>query len=193
MNISSNEQKYRSWLRYGFIQLYFRKLFIVLRGLEWSTALEVGCGEGRVLAVLSKQYPNSSFQGVDLSEVAVMQARARNPELNISVGNIHALPYNDDSFDMVFVLEVLEHIQDYDAALRELVRVSSKYVVVSVPREPWFSLGSLAVGKYICRFGRTPEHVNFWNLRSIKKVISRHATIERQTTTFFWTIIIARV
>ncbi len=50
---------------------------------------------------------------------------------------------------------------------RELARVSAGSVVVSVPHEPWFRVGSLIRGKYVRTLGNHPEHINHWNPRTL--------------------------
>ena len=68
------------------------------------------------------------------------------------------MPFEDDSFDLVLCLEVLEHVPEPGAALAELARVCCGRIVLSVPDEPWFRLGSLARGKYLRGLGDHPEH-----------------------------------
>ena len=74
------------------------------------------------------------------------------------------------SFDTVTCLEVLEHLDDPAAAVRELARVARRAVVVSVPYEPYFRIGNVLRGKHLGGLGNHPEHVQHWNLRTFRAV-----------------------
>ncbi|MFW6052077.1 MAG: class I SAM-dependent methyltransferase [Myxococcota bacterium] len=82
--------------------------------------LEVGCGTGLVLERLSRIADGA--YGVDLSLGMVRQARARG--LPVAQGSITALPFADDTFDLVCSFKVLAHVPEIDRALDELVRVT---------------------------------------------------------------------
>jgi 2-polyprenyl-3-methyl-5-hydroxy-6-metoxy-1,4-benzoquinol methylase len=100
------------------------------------------------------------------------------------VGDLTALDFDDDSFDLVLCLEVLEHIADPTPALAGLSRVCRGDIVLSVPSEPWFRLGSLARGKCLEGWGNHPEHVNHWNPRSLRAFLETSTevvTVERAT------------
>jgi len=58
---------------------------------------------------------------------------------NIEKQDIQDLDYDDNSFDIVLALEVLEHVPDPIEAISELKRVAKKQLIISVPNEPWFS------------------------------------------------------
>jgi ubiquinone/menaquinone biosynthesis C-methylase UbiE len=89
--------------------------------------LEVGCGVGAVLAVLGQEYPDVRLSGVDIEPKQLEFARdhlARaGVEATLSEGDALALPYDDESFDHVWMMWFLEHIADPPEALREARRV----------------------------------------------------------------------
>jgi len=81
--------------------------------------LDVGCGTGANLLMLS-QYGDA--EGVDVSEDALAFCRERGLE-NVKLGAAEQLPYDDDTFDLVTALDVVEHLDDDLAGLREMRRV----------------------------------------------------------------------
>jgi SAM-dependent methyltransferase len=97
-------------------------------------ALDAGCGSGRTLDALPGY---AAVAGVDAAPAAVALARARG-HADVHVGRVEALPFGPASFDLVLCLDVLEHIPDDDAALRELLRVTQPggHLVVTVPAYP---------------------------------------------------------
>jgi 2-polyprenyl-3-methyl-5-hydroxy-6-metoxy-1,4-benzoquinol methylase len=112
-------------------------------------------------------------------------------------GSVQALPFAARSFDMVTCLEVLEHLADPAAAVRELARVARGAIVVSVPHEPYFQLGNLLRGKYLSENGNHPEHVQHWNPRTFEKFlresVSRESVAEvRIIEAFPWIIACCR-
>jgi SAM-dependent methyltransferase len=81
--------------------------------------LDVGCGTGANLLMLS-QYGDA--EGVDLSEDALAFCRERGLE-KVKLGAAEKLPYDDGTFDLVTALDVVEHLDDDLAGLREMRRV----------------------------------------------------------------------
>ncbi len=89
--------------------------------------LEVGCGVGAVLGILGQSFPGIELTGVDLEERQVEVARAHLAHLGLRAelrrADARALPYDDASFDHVWMMWFLEHVDDPLAALREARRV----------------------------------------------------------------------
>jgi ubiquinone/menaquinone biosynthesis C-methylase UbiE len=89
--------------------------------------LEVGCGVGAVLGILGEAFPGVVLAGVDLEERQVEAARAHLTGLGLSADLRRAdaveLPFADSSFDHVWMMWFLEHVDDPVAALREARRV----------------------------------------------------------------------
>jgi SAM-dependent methyltransferase len=81
--------------------------------------LDVGCGTGANLEMLA-QYGEA--EGVDVSTEALACCRARGLQ-NVRQGEAEKLPYADGSFDLVTALDVVEHLDDDVAGLREMRRV----------------------------------------------------------------------
>ena len=96
--------------------------------------LDAGSGSGRTLDELATY---GSAAGVDLSAAAVAAARARGHE-DVRLGALERLPYPAERFDLVTCLDVLEHVPDDVAALREIRRVTRPggRLLVTVPAYP---------------------------------------------------------
>ncbi len=89
--------------------------------------LEYGCGQGEASLIIAKKYNPKSVVGIDISDVAVDQARSEAATLgldNVSfeVMNAEEMDFPDDEFDLVCGFGILHHL-DLDIALRELARV----------------------------------------------------------------------
>lgn len=96
-----------------------------------KTLLDVGCALGELVWFTSRLGIRS--KGVDISQAAVSQI---NSSLNshCRIGTILNLPFQDNRFDVVSCLALLEHIPEKDIkeALKELLRVSQKYVLLQI-------------------------------------------------------------
>ena len=81
--------------------------------------LDVGCGTGANLLMLSKY---GEAEGVDISEDALAFCRERGLD-KVRLGAGEKLPYDDGTFDLVTAFDVVEHMDDDLAGLREMRRV----------------------------------------------------------------------
>jgi SAM-dependent methyltransferase len=144
------------------IDSFYARIEQLVTAAAPASVLDAGCGEGETLMRLAGTLPER-VAGIDISEDAVAIATERLPALDLRQGDVYELPFGDGEFELVLCLEVLEHLDHPERALDELARVAAREVVISVPHEPWFRLGSLMRGKYLSGFGNHPEHVNHWN------------------------------
>ena len=116
---------------------FFKATGELIAGLDVRTAVEFGCGEGVSTQRISRLLPAGAvFEASDFDESRVQAAQALNPNIRCVKESLYELHRPDNSFDLVIVLEVLEHLENPDRALREICRVARKWVIVSVPREP---------------------------------------------------------
>jgi len=94
---------------------------LVREQLPCEAFLDAGCGDGRYLAALAAELP-ARRAGVDLSERILETARQR-VDADFRQASLEALPFGDAEFDVVLCSQVIEHVLDADAAVRELARV----------------------------------------------------------------------
>lgn len=97
---------------------------------EVNQLLDVGCGNGVFCNYLAIERNNIEITGLDRSETALKYLKTAK-----ILGDITHIPFSDGKFQCVTCLEVLEHltIEDYAKAIDELARVSSRYIILSVP------------------------------------------------------------
>ncbi|MDB9380723.1 class I SAM-dependent methyltransferase [Nodularia spumigena CS-584] len=132
--------------------------------LKGSKILDVGCGDGVLTNMLARQGCQTS--GIDYSLEAIRYAQLNSDpclKIDFRQGSVYALPWTDQTFDIVVSSDVIEHLTDVNKFLEELVRVTRKggLVVISTP----------------VRFTERPldeEHVIEWFPDEFVNVISRH-------------------
>jgi 2-polyprenyl-3-methyl-5-hydroxy-6-metoxy-1,4-benzoquinol methylase len=158
------------------------------------SAMEVGCGEGFSTQKLRGLLPReASLRASDVEQRLVDEARRNNPGIPIERESIYELPHADGAFDVVFVLEVLEHLDDPARALAEVCRVSRRWVIASVPREPIWRVLNLARLKYVTALGNTPGHLNHWSADAFQGFVSQAAPVRARRTPLPWTMVLAEV
>ena len=112
----------------------------ILRGLNPSNLLDVGSGRGVSLWPIMEAFPDIKVTALDhnLRNIADLDDVHRGglKFLRPSLKDCTKLSFEDRAFDVTTMLEVLEHIPDANAALREAVRVTSRFLLLSVPSKP---------------------------------------------------------
>jgi 2-polyprenyl-3-methyl-5-hydroxy-6-metoxy-1,4-benzoquinol methylase len=193
MHTTDNYRKHKSSskLQQRLLDNFNKTLVGEVKALKPISVLDVGCGEGFTLERLRKAKIGKHLEGVDYLDLAIKLGKKEHPNLILKKGSIYDLKYKANSFDVVICSEVLEHVEDPQKGLEELVRVSKKYVVLSVPNEPFFMLGNLVRGKNVTRFGNDIEHINHWTFWQFKKFVSKKLKIKKMLNPIPWTFIIA--
>lgn len=94
---------------------------------------EVGCGAGQILAHAKESglFADARFGGWDINPEAVRIARSLSPDIEFSCGDFLLAP---GSYDMVLCADVMEHVEDILAFLRNLSR-KSRYFLFNIPLE----------------------------------------------------------
>jgi SAM-dependent methyltransferase len=120
--------------------------------------LDAGCGSGRNMVELARR---GTVTGVELSAASIDLARARHAGEVVS-GSVLEMPFASDSFDLSVCLDVVEHLEDDFAALRELRRVvvPGGSLLVTVPAYQWLWSGHDEVNHHQRRYtGRSLRRV----------------------------------
>jgi 2-polyprenyl-3-methyl-5-hydroxy-6-metoxy-1,4-benzoquinol methylase len=162
-----------------------------------KSLLDVGCGEGVLVHEWAKQIAPARVVGLDLEEASIQAGWAQRPadnlEYKIMDVSEKGLPFADGEFDVATAIEVLEHVPDPAHTVAEMARVASRWLLVSVPREPLWRGLNVARGAYIKELGNTPGHVNHWSKSSFVKLLSKHGEVVQARSPFPWTMLLVRL
>ena len=112
------------------IQLAFRQLWLLFNHImendfQGRRVLEVGCGRGSMSAYFADAGYDSTLLDISphVVETAYEVFARHGLKARFSVGDALSLPYDDNSFDIVFSIGLLEHFEDIEAVIREQARV----------------------------------------------------------------------
>lgn len=117
------------WTKEGQEQLLDVTLNLIEKIPEAKSILDVGCGPGLFCEKLSKK--GYDVIGVDNSENTIELAKQKYPDINFMVADGYNLPFQDNQFDIVISIGALQCIVEHEKFLKELIRVSSKAVIIS--------------------------------------------------------------
>ena len=109
-----------------------RLLFKLLDGLSFDSVLDAGCGTGILLQKIHERFPGVQSTGAEYSPHGLDIAQKRLPETSFYVLDL-AREKLAGKFDLVTCIDVLEHIEDDRSALKNLLAMTAKYMVISVP------------------------------------------------------------
>lgn len=114
----------------------FASRILAMAGAPVRSVLELGCGTASTLACIQRR-TGARCVGVDRSPEAVAIARRDHPRLEVTEGDIFALPFADRSFDLVYSVGLLEHFSraDQRALLDIHERLAARYVALMVPAD----------------------------------------------------------
>jgi len=113
------------------------KAYVLAQDLVEGNLLEVGCGEGRGIDLLLPKV--ASFSAIDKIAPVVEELKKKYPSATFVSGNIPPLDsFADNSFDCVVSFQVIEHIQDDVAYLKEIQRVLKPggFALITTPNRP---------------------------------------------------------
>lgn len=167
-----------------------------LKSNKKMKAIELGCGEGYSTQRLSKMLSgNFEMMASEYVDKLVPVAKKLNPGVEIIQESVYELKHKDKTFDVVFLLEVLEHLDYPDTALEEIQRVlkDDGVLILGVPREPLWRALNMARGKYLKDFGNTIGHLNHWSARSLVKHVEKHmGPVLVRKNPIPWTLVLAK-
>lgn len=133
----------------------------ILEGLDPQSLLDIGSGRGAFLWPLVARFDHLAVTAVDRLAHRVADIEAVHAggiaRVRAQTADVTTLPFADAAFDVVTILEVLEHLEDPAAAAREALRVASRYVVASVPSHE----------------DDNPEHIQLFTRDSLTELFER--------------------
>jgi ubiquinone/menaquinone biosynthesis C-methylase UbiE len=102
-------------------------IYHISLGLGAKNILEAGCNRGNNLSAFPS---NFDVHGFDLNEHAIEISKKKYPNFKFKIGSVTQIPYENNSFDLVFSRTVLIHIHEkmMDQVMNEMLRVTKKYI-----------------------------------------------------------------
>lgn len=197
-----SNQEYGNWQKYNNpnpIQQYFIKRFLVtvasiVKQTEPMNLIDIGCSEGFVIRYLQNLWPGIQCYGIDIDFEALKRGQYIHRGVQIQKASIYNIPFKAEAFDIVLCLEVLEHLDEPEKALRDLRRVTRRYCLFSVPNEPLFRVANFLRGKSISRLGNDIDHVNHWNKKNFTKLLQETGfVINKIKMPFPWLVVLTEV
>jgi methionine biosynthesis protein MetW len=141
-----------------------------------TRVLDVGCGDGVLGGQLYKR-KDCEVSGMDMSQEAVRKAKQNG--VDAVVGDIEKpFEFTDDLFDYAILCNILEHLVDPMATLKESLRVSRKGVIISTPNIAVYPARiELALGRFprVPMFGKkwyTSQHIRLCSYRDFRNVLN---------------------
>ena len=130
--IVDEEPSFSQFLNYKFIKPYIKD----------KKVLDIGCWTGQIEKLAVKD--TGTIIGIDPGRYAIEFAKKNVPKAHFLVGTINSIPFDDSSFDVVLLLEVLEHIpKDTElSGLQEINRILKKdgFLLLTAPNNNFFSI-----------------------------------------------------
>lgn len=131
---------------------------LCLHNLTPHTICEVGCGAGEILRLLQERMANDCmFWGYEISPHAFALCQGRqNERLHFKLADIQQEP--DASYDLILLMDVLEHMEDYFTLLRD-IHSKSRYKIFHFPLD--LSVRSLMRG-HLVEYRQQFGHIHYF-------------------------------
>ncbi|MEM1411531.1 MAG: methyltransferase [Pseudomonadota bacterium] len=172
-----------------------RNLVELLKPLHPKRITEVGCGEGHITQLLLR-HTDAPIRALDISDDILDDARAQvngDPRVRFLNRSIFDLEPGQDAADLVVCCEVLEHLENPEAGLTQLLSLTRSHALLSVPREPIFRAMNFARGAYLSDFGNSPGHIQHWSRSQFLRFLGDRLSIREVRSPLPWTMVLLEV
>ena len=149
------------------------KLAHVRRGLARAeiaaprTVCDLGCGSGELVKLWAKAQPEISFTGYDISPQALSLCKQNAPQNTVFVSGQN-IP--DGPFDVALALDVIEHIENETAWLKNAAGVAQT-LVLHIPLE--LSLYTRLRSSWLAEQRRVVGHIHFYTPRAVEQLLAQ--------------------
>jgi len=168
-------------------------LLALIEKTEAKDVHELGCGEGYLSAYIYDHIDPDRFRASDFSDEIIETAKQIHGGRGIEFSQRSVYDITTaDRAQLMICCEVLEHLEEPQAALAKIQSLAPEYAVFSVPREPLWRVTNMARFKYVSDFGNTPGHLQHWSKYSFTAMISKYFDIEEVRSPYPWTMLLCR-
>lgn len=138
---------------------FFHEIFNTCKKYLRGRLIDVGCGSGDFLKIINENNIDCEIHGFDFSSSAIQRCKKNIPKGHFLNGNIYEMAYLDKMFNVIFCIEVLEHLEKPAEVLKEMLRICKRdgIIIITIPN-----------GIYDDYIG----HLNFWTESEFKELIT---------------------
>ncbi len=94
---------------------------------EAKKVLEIGCGDAYFTYLMKMKYPDADVFGIDLNMNGIragrLKLRERNAQVFLSLASVNEFSFSDNTFDLIIMADVIEHLAEPEKAIKEVNRV----------------------------------------------------------------------
>lgn len=178
--------------KYGKISC--KNIYDFLKDKQYDNLLDIGCGTGYLINMLSKDY-EAKYIGLDLSPEMIKQASSKNINNSQFVeGRSDQIPFEDNLFDIVTCSQSFHHYPDTDNAIQEARRVlkpGGLYILSDTGTGPFKMLGA-KVDEFIYRHFSNSGDCNISYLEKTVKDMEKNGfeiVKAEKVTKFIYTVV----
>jgi ubiquinone/menaquinone biosynthesis C-methylase UbiE len=140
-----------------------KKVLGIIKGLYPQNLLDIGSGRGVFLWPLVSQFPELDIISIEKNIRSVNDVNwvNRGGYERVKAFSMDAsdISFPDNEFDIITALEVLEHMENYRKVLSELIRVSRRYLIISVPSKE----------------DNNPDHIHLFTEKKLRESFDKYS------------------
>jgi 2-polyprenyl-3-methyl-5-hydroxy-6-metoxy-1,4-benzoquinol methylase len=139
---------------------------------NYPVILDAGCGDGVNLNLLNN-FKGATIYGMDYNPLRITRAKKSLQDISILQGDLLALPFKEQLFDVILLNQVLEHIPEDGAVIREIYKSLKQdgLLILCVPNEGCF-LGQLRNNVIQRSISRTTDHIHFYTEQHMTSLLN---------------------
>jgi len=140
--------------------------------------LDIGVGSGELMEIILKKHPGLDIKGIDIK----LHTQDSKLKRRIKIGNVTQMPFKDNTFDVAFALDTLEHVKEVEKAILEIKRIlkNKGLLVISAPSENTFH----KIGRFFEKGTTSMEKANsskhYYDCEYIKRKTKRYMRLEKE-------------
>tara|TARA_Y100000310_G_C20545696_1_gene745451 strand:- start:389 stop:1009 length:621 start_codon:yes stop_codon:yes gene_type:complete len=147
----------------------YQKFLRIIKFNKKEKILDAGCGNGELGSYLK----GFNLFGFDFNDKAVKNARKKSYK-KVVKSEIYSLPFKDKEYDKTICIQVFQYLEKPEKAFKELLRVTNKNIIITVPNFKWLKISSYLSKKHKTRYEYCIKHENYTDNEFLEKLSKKN-------------------